>query len=55
MVDSMARCKWGCAWPSKSRTQGEAFGTAKGKPEDEEVRRAMRGIQVCLVMRPTIF
>jgi hypothetical protein len=55
MVDSMARWDWSRVWPSRSRRQGEAFGGAKGEPEDEEMRRAMRGIQMCLVMRPAIF
>ena len=39
MVDSTAACDRGRAWPSRSRTQGAALGGAKGKPEDEDVRR----------------
>jgi hypothetical protein len=54
MVDSTAACDWGRAWPSRSRTQGAAFGGAKGKPEDEEMRSATRVIQVCGVVESTI-
>jgi len=54
MVDSMAACAWGRAWPSRSRTQGAAFGGAKGKPEDAEMRSATRVIQVCGAMGLTI-
>jgi hypothetical protein len=43
----VAACDWGHAWSSGSRTQGAAFGGAKGKPEDEEMRGATRDIQVC--------
>jgi len=50
MIDSMAACAWGRAWSSRSRTQGAAFGGAKGKSEDAEMRRAMRVIQVCGVV-----
>jgi hypothetical protein len=50
MPASMAAYAWWRAWPSNSRTQGEAFGGAKGEPEDAEVRRAMRVIQVCAVV-----
>jgi len=39
MIDSMAARSWGRDWPSRSRRQGEAFGGAKGKPEDDEMRR----------------
>ncbi len=28
---------WGRLWTSRSRTQGEAFGGAKGEPEDNEM------------------
>jgi hypothetical protein len=42
MIDSQSACDWGFARPSSSRTQGEAFGGAKGKPEDAEMRRAGR-------------
>jgi hypothetical protein len=34
--------------------QGEAFGGAKGKPEDEEMRSARRVIQVWGVVDSTI-
>src|SRR4051794_12273757 len=54
MVGSRARCDWGHAWPSRSRTQGAAFAGGKGKPEDAEMRSARRVIQVCLVVEPTI-
>jgi hypothetical protein len=39
MIDSTAVRAWGRAWPSRSRTQGAAFSGAKGKPEDDEMRR----------------
>jgi hypothetical protein len=54
MADAMAACAWGRAGPSRSRTQGAAFGGAKGKPEDAEMRSAMRVIQVCGVMGSVI-
>jgi hypothetical protein len=54
MVDSMAACDWGRARPSRSRTQGAAFGGAKGKPEDAEMRSATRVIQVRGVVESTI-
>jgi hypothetical protein len=54
MVDSESTCAWGRAWPSSSRTQGAAFGGAKGKPEDEEMRSAMRVIQACVDLESTI-
>src|SRR6266511_188372 len=41
-------------WPSRSRTQGEAFGGAKGKPEDEEMRSARRAIRACVSAGPGI-
>src|SRR5665648_319800 len=37
MTAFLAKCAWGRAWPSSSRI------------EDEEMRRAMRVIQVCVV------
>jgi hypothetical protein len=55
MIDSTAACDWGRAWPSRSRTQGAAFGGAKGKPEDDEMRRAMRVIQVWGVVESIFF
>jgi hypothetical protein len=45
MVDFPAARDWGRAWPSRSRTQGAAFGGAKGKPEDEEMRSTTRVIR----------
>ena len=33
-------CDRGRAWPSRSRTQGEAFGGTKGETEDAEMRRS---------------
>jgi hypothetical protein len=47
MIDSQSACARGLARPSSSRTQGEAFGGAKGEPEDAEMRRAGRIIRVC--------
>jgi hypothetical protein len=46
----MATCAWGRAWSSSSRIEGEAFGGAKGEPEDAEMRCAMRVIQACVVV-----
>jgi hypothetical protein len=40
MIDSTAPFVRRRPWPSRSRTQGEAFGGAKGEPEDEEMRSA---------------
>jgi hypothetical protein len=37
MTDLLATRAWGRAWTSSSRTQGKAFGGAKGEPEDEEM------------------
>src|SRR5680860_407958 len=54
MPDSMAGCDWGRAWPSSSRMQGAAFGGAKGKPEDKEMRSATRVIQACAVVESGI-
>lgn len=45
MIDSTTARDWGWAWPSRSRTQGEAFGGAKGEPEDAEMRSATHIIQ----------
>jgi len=42
------------AWPSRSRTQGEALGGAKGEPEDEELRSATRVIRACVVVESLI-
>ena len=44
-----AQCAWGPDWPSRSRTQDEAVGGAKGESEDAEMGRARRVIQVCWV------
>jgi hypothetical protein len=46
MIDSGFACDRGGAWPSRSRTQVAAFGGAKGKAEDAEMRRARRVIRV---------
>jgi hypothetical protein len=51
----MAACAWGPDWSSRSRTQGEAFGGAKGEPEDAEMRSARRVIQVCGVVEAGIY
>jgi hypothetical protein len=40
MIVSQSMCARGFARPSSSRTQGEAFGGAKGEPEDAEMRSA---------------
>ncbi len=45
-ADFGSTCDRGRAWPSRSRTQGAAFGGAKGKSEDAEMRSAMRVIRV---------
>jgi hypothetical protein len=50
MSDATARRVWGRAWPSRSRKQGEAFAGGKGEPDDEEMRRATRVIQMCMVV-----
>jgi hypothetical protein len=47
MIESESACARGRAWSSSSRTQGEAFGGVKGKPEDAEMRSARRVIRVC--------
>jgi hypothetical protein len=54
MIVFLARCDWGRAGPSRSRTQGEAFAGGKGKPEDAEMRSARRVIQVCLAGKTII-
>src|SRR5258708_35730685 len=54
MVGAEAGCDRGGAWPSRSRTQGAAFGGAKGKPEDAEMRSARRVIRACRASAPTI-
>jgi len=54
MIDSAATCAWWRAWPSRLRTHGEAFGGAKGEPEDEEMRSATGVIQVCVVVESVI-
>jgi hypothetical protein len=54
MIDSTAAWAWERARPSRSRTQGEAFGGAKGEPEDEDMRSAARAIQVCAVVESVI-
>ena len=48
MIEFESACNRGRAWPSRSRTQGEAFGGAKGEPEDAEMRRARRAIRACV-------
>ena len=37
------------------KDEGAAFGGAKGKPEDAEMRSATRVIQACGVAEPTIW
>ena len=45
MVEFGLAADWRRAWPSRSRTQGEAFGGAKGEPEDAEMRSGTRATQ----------
>jgi hypothetical protein len=45
MIEFESACDRWRAWPSRSRTQGEAFGGAKGEPEDAEMRSARRVIR----------
>src|SRR5258707_1112068 len=47
MIDSKLACDRRRGWPSRSRTQGAAFGGAKGKPEDAEMRCATTVIRAC--------
>jgi hypothetical protein len=65
MVDSTTGCDWERAWSSSSRTQGAAFGGAKGKSEELALRartapfgRSMRSathvIRVCVAVESTI-
>src|SRR6476661_5663028 len=54
MAASAAACDWGRAWSSRSRTQGAAFGGAKGKAEDAEMRSATSVIQACGVVKAAI-
>jgi hypothetical protein len=49
-----AACARRRAWPSRARTQGAAFAGGKGKPEDEDMRRAKRVIRVCVVGKAVI-
>src|SRR6266540_4903522 len=46
MIDPTAACARGRAWPSRSRTQGAAFASGKGKPEDADMRSATCAIRV---------
>jgi hypothetical protein len=46
MVDSAAAWARGRARSSRSRTQGEAFGCAKGEPEDADPAQISRAIRV---------
>jgi len=45
MIEFESACDRWRAWPSRSRTQGEAFGGAKGESEDAEMRSARRVIR----------
>src|SRR4051794_38778692 len=54
-VGCVTGCAWAPDWPSRSRTQGAAFASGKGKAEDEEMRSARRVIQVCPVTGPTLY
>jgi hypothetical protein len=49
MTNFVTTCGWGRLRPSRSRTQVAAFGGAKGKAEDEEMRSAAGVIQACVV------
>src|SRR3954471_16512369 len=54
MVDSAAACARGRARSSRSRTQGEAFGGAKGEPEDADPAQISSVIRACGVAESTI-
>jgi hypothetical protein len=49
MSEHVALCAWGRSWPSSSRTQGAKLAGGKRAPEDDEMRRASCGMQVCRV------
>jgi hypothetical protein len=55
MIDFRSACARGFGRPSSSRTQGEAFGGAKGEPEDAEMRSAGRIIRVCADRESVIY
>jgi hypothetical protein len=55
MVDSAAACARGRARSSRSRTQGEAFGGAKGEAEDADPAQISRVIRVRGVVESTIY
>src|SRR5437763_4686997 len=55
MVDSAAACARGRARSSRSRTQGEAFGGAKGEPEDADPAQISRVIRARGVGESTIY
>src|SRR5881392_3445564 len=55
MVDSAAACARGRARSSRSRTQGEAFGGAKGEPEDADPAPISCVIRVRAVVGPAIY
>jgi hypothetical protein len=55
MIGSTAPSVWWRPWPSRSRTQGEAFGGAKGEPEDEEMRSATGVTSAGVVVESVIY
>jgi hypothetical protein len=55
MADSAAACARGRARSSWSRTQGEAFGGAKGEPEDADPAPISRVIRVREVVEFAIY
>jgi hypothetical protein len=54
MVDSAAACARGRARSSRSRTQGDAFGGAKGESEDADPAQISRVIRARGVVESTI-
>src|SRR3954449_13512878 len=55
MGDSAAACARGRARSSRSRTQGEAFGGAKGEPEDADPAPISRVIHACGVVESAFY
>src|SRR3954463_5946965 len=55
MADPAAARAWGRARSSRSRTQGEAFGGAKGEPEDADPAPISRVIRVRGVVESAIY
>src|SRR3954466_2190212 len=55
MADPAAACAGGRAKSSRSRTQGEAFGGAKGEPEDADPAPISRVIHACGVVESAFY